>query len=155
MTWKNHKLVTIAMAYTVDLPLEGIVVATLASVFPDAIELLLHLRHRGVSHFWIIYVIMFLIAHFGFADASVSACLAEWFALGCLFHLFQDAMSKSGIELYPGSRNKIKLGQLYITHQASEYITALVIIALCLGIKALRVTSGSSVWKPGLAFFGI
>ena len=156
MTWKNHKLVTVTMSYTTGLPVEGIIMVAAASIFPDAIEFILRLRHRGVSHFWVIYTLAFLIAHFNLINLAPPApLLLEWFALGCMLHLLQDAMSKSGIELYPGSRKKIILGQLYITKQNSEYAAALIMILVCLGIKTLQVSTGADVWKPGFVFINL
>jgi len=154
MTWSSHKLTTAAIAYALGLPVEGIVFATAASTYTDAIEFVLRLRHRGISHFWGIYLTLFLVAHFNLLNFNLTPPIPfllewlEWFALGCLLHLFEDAMSKSGIGLFPYSTRKIKLGELYVTGQISEYLVAFAIVAVCLGIKAWLVHTGQAVWKP-------
>ncbi len=50
-------------------------------------------------------------------------------ATGALFHLVEDAMSKSGIPVWKG---KMIVGRLYKTGTVSEFIVVLVIVLLCM-----------------------
>ena len=151
MTWRNHRFVTAAIAYVLDLPVEGIIVSVIASTFPDKLEFIfpVKLKHRGISHFWAMYLGLFLMAHFNFLKLNPSlSLLIEWFMLGCLFHILEDALSKSGVIFFPGTLKKIKLGELYATRSFSENLVAFVIVGICLGIKAWLVHKGLAVWKP-------
>ena len=152
MTWQNHKLTTAGITYALGLPLEGILVAVCASTFPDAVEFIFHSRHRGVSHFWGIYLLLFLLGYLNpFRLPLWAALLLEWFALGCLLHLAEDAMSRAGLEFYPGSKeHKIKLGELYVTRQEGEYLVAFLIAAVCLAVKFFQVRAGICCWRPEL-----
>jgi len=156
MTWKNHKLVSIAIAYAIGLPLEGIIAVAIGSIIPDFIEFVFKIKHRGISHFWGIYALVFLFATYhAFQQPIIAGLIIKWTSLGCLLHLFEDAMSKAGIPMFPGTFKRIKLGQLYITKQPSEIIVALSILAICVAIKMIKIHFGIDVWRPEILTINI
>jgi len=155
MTWKNHKLVSIAITYAIGLPLEGIVVVAIGSIIPDFIEFVFKMKHRGMSHFWGIYALIFLFATYHVFQQPIVGLIIKWTSFGCLLHLFEDSMSKAGIPTFPGSLRKIKLGELYITKQPSEFFLALSIVVLCIVIKIMKVYFGIDVWRPKILVLNI
>ena len=153
MTWKSHKLVSAAIAYAIGLPLEGIIAVTIGSITPDFIEFVFKIKHRGVSHFWGIYALVFLFATYHALQQPIAGLIIKWTSLGCLLHIFEDAMSKAGIPMFPGTFKRIKLGQLYKTKYPSEAIVVLAIIVLCGLVKAIKIYLHTDTWQPVILFW--
>ena len=150
MQWKSHRIISAATAYTMGLPVEGIIAVTAGSVLPDLIEFLLRAKHRDISHFWGIYLTLFLFfAYWPFSNNFwFFACISKWLVLGCLFHIIEDAASKSGVSFLPGTNKRIRIGELYQTGTQSEFITVVLILIFLLLFKAVLVTVSGSDWLP-------
>ncbi|MEI7636058.1 MAG: hypothetical protein WCJ37_02045 [Syntrophus sp. (in: bacteria)] len=151
MKWISHQICTFAGTYAIsgNLPLSFAVSAF--SHLPDVIEYgpgkYIFRKHRGVSHnpiFW--FVILALSVPFSYLPVIqwAEVFLGRWDvfskwnfsvmcvlipATGALFHLVEDAMSKSGIPVWKG---KMIVGRLYKTGTVSEFIVVLVIVLLCM-----------------------
>jgi hypothetical protein len=144
MKWASHQIVTFAGTYAIsrNLPL-SIVVASF-SCLPDAIEFgpgKLIFKHRGLSHnplFWLVILAVSWASSYLPIIQMTESFLGEWGfskmfvlipATGALFHLIEDALSKSGIPIWKG--NKVA-GNLYKTGTVSELFVVLGIVLICL-----------------------
>ena len=150
MRWKSHRIISAVAAYTMGLPVEGIIAVTAGSILPDLIEFLLRAKHRDISHFWGIYLALFLFfVYWPFSnDFLFSACLSKWLVLGCLFHIIEDAASKDGVPFFPGLNKKIKIGELYYTGTRSEFVTVICSVSFLLLLKTLLVLTENKSWLP-------
>ena len=136
MTWKNHRLTTFALAYAVAGGIFFSLFAMLASTLPDRLELWGLIKHRTVTHFWVLPVVVTLVLGVAARQSGIkpsSILLALVF--GYAAHLFEDALSKSGIPVFGPWGSRAGVG-LYVTGQASEWITAWVLILLSIGLAA-------------------
>ena len=149
MLWKSHKILSGAIAYTMGLPVEGIALVMVGSVFPDSVEYVFRSKHRGIFHFWLIYFIVFLLAFFkGFSPVYLNFVL-KWFSFGCLLHILEDSMSKTGVPIFLGMKKRLKL-KLYSTGRASEYVLLFVCVLIFFVIKTFKVKYGLDSWKPNI-----
>jgi len=154
--WKSHKITSAAIAYAFSLPLEGIIVVAIGSIIPDFLEFIFKfkLKHRGITHFWGLYAIGLLVIHYHPFSQPLITSLLTWLMLGCLLHIFEDSMSKSGVPFFPGIRGHyIKVGELYKTKDISEFFTVLALLSGCLLIKFLNVKFAEDNWIPKLLFY--
>jgi len=154
--WRAHEITSAAIAYTLCLPLEGIIAVAVGSIIPDFLEFVFkfRLKHRGITHFWGLYGIALLVVHYYPFAQPLIASLLTWFILGCLLHIFEDSMSKSGVPFCPGIHGHyIKLGELYKTGELSEFFTVLALLSGCLLIKFLNVKFAGDNWTPEILFY--
>ena len=136
MKWASHKVCTFAGVYAVsggNLPL-SLAIATFSHL-PDIIEFgpgkLIFSKHRGASHSPILWLavaaLLWSFSYHPIIQQGVELFggygFASWWvllpAMGALCHLIGDALSKSGIPIWNGTR---LAGRLYRTGTASEYM---------------------------------
>ena len=158
MKWKQHKLVTGVCVFACTGNLIGAIIASAASIFPDAIEYWMpgawQEHHRKTSHWFPIYLfpllfawsileakqgffsspaqyISFLAIHSTESMIFVALNFSFWFFVGCLCHLAEDAFCGGIPVFYPTERPKW-FPRLFYVGKPSEYIFSysLVLIAL-------------------------
>jgi len=136
MTWKNHRITALALAYAATGGIVFSFFAALSSTLPDRFAGNVE-NHRTITHFWLVPVaaMVFLITISRQADIKpYSILLAAIF--GYSAHIFTDALSKGGIPVFGPWGEKYGLG-LYITGTSSETLSTvgLVLISICLAMN--------------------
>ena len=144
MKWISHHVCTFACSFAIsgNLPL-SLAISTFSHL-PDAIEFgpgkFIFRKHRGISHhpvFWIVILLLSypfsylpllqqtegLVGNWGFTSLWVLVP-----AMGALFHLVEDSMSKSGIKLWKTHRLAVNL---YRTGTVSELLVVIGITIIC------------------------
>ena len=157
MTWKNHYVVTAALALTLTGRLDTAFAAMATAALPDQLEAFLPLgRHRGATH-WLGLWLGVLLAvpcyfprelrrlapgvwrHHGHALPAWHLALgtaALGLALGPLLHVVLDGCSRDGVPVLPFSRARLQLS-LYRTRNrrwpwdVSEWVFTALLLAAC------------------------
>ena len=151
MKWISHKICTFAGVYAISDNLALSVAVSAFSHLPDLVEFgpgkLIFKKHRGASHspmLWLGFIVLSwlcsytaLVQHtegffgkYGFTSLCVLIP-----AIGAFFHLAEDAMSKSGIVVWKGT--KLAAG-LYKTGTRMEGAVVLAVVILCAVPFAIR-----------------
>lgn len=134
MTWPLHKLTSFSMVYLVTGDATASIVAGAASVLPDAIEFPFRglIPHRTITHWPYLYIVLIVISAMGFFfSGHVLFFLALCVGVGCLLHVAEDALSKTGVP-YLGPFGPKKGFDFYKVYTVREWLTALAIIVPCL-----------------------
>jgi len=137
MQWKNHRLTTCAIVYSLTGSIPATAIATASSVLPDVMEARLLknislVKHRTLTHYpWLYLVPAVILWRLLQSGPNYVGYLVFFILVGCLCHLAEDFMSRSGIPLLtPGGKHTGL--NFYITKCPSEGFAALAIIALAL-----------------------
>lgn len=93
MKWYNHKAVGAGVSLLFGLPISGIFITTVSSVLPDVVEFGV-LKHRGLSHAWWIYALLYVVSTAILPKYSI---YFSFIVLGILIHLICDALTMMGI----------------------------------------------------------
>lgn len=132
MKWVSHIAIAAAICATVN-PF-AVPAAVLGSTAPDWLEPVVSViqrrkvRHRTVTHHLTSWLAL---AAFGWLVWDWRGWVM-WFALGGAVHWFCDALTRSGAQLHPWSRERMTLfGGRITTGSASEYVVTVLIVAAC------------------------
>lgn len=133
MQWYFHKTTTFALVYAVSGDLTASIVAGVASIIPDAIEMPFMglIPHRTITHWPYLYLV--LIAGFGCAwnlSGHIGFQMGLFVSIGCLLHVAEDALSKTGVP-YGWPFGKKRGLDFYKVHTFREVCTAVTIIVPC------------------------
>ncbi|MBE0427694.1 MAG: metal-dependent hydrolase [Nitrospirae bacterium] len=126
MKWYSHKAVGAGASLVLGLPLSGILITTLSSVLPDAVEFGV-LKHRGLSHAWWIYGLLYMASVIAFPGYSIYFFCA---ALGILLHILCDAMTMTGVPAIPFSEKRIAF-KFFKTGSFTEYVVVVMVVFAC------------------------
>ena len=121
MTWKSH--IAFATAVTFPFNPSAIPLAVIGSTAPDWSETILkffgiQVEHRGMTHYLsnplaIIFISLFLDYH----------SFVFWFGIGYLTHWFCDALTITGVPLFPYTHHRVHFfGGVLRTGHIQEYI---------------------------------
>lgn len=139
MKWCNHKLTTFAMVYAATGGVVAASVAAVSSTLPDVLEFRGVIRHRTITHWPYLYLVpaIILISQFREQSAKLAPYIFLFILIGCLCHLAEDALSKTGIPyiLPYGPRAGL---DLYITGKPSEYFAAMILTGVSTWIAWLN-----------------
>lgn len=140
MTWYFHKLTTVSLVYAVSGDATASVIAGGASVLPDAIEFPFGgaLSHRTITHWPYLYLV--LAVGFGFSLFVMDQVLMYfgfWVCIGCLLHVAQDSLSKTGVPFLSPFGQKKGAG-LYKVYSFSEFLVAVSIIVPCFFVASVQ-----------------
>jgi len=117
LKWVNHKIAGLSVSLLLGFKPLGVVIATASSVVPDTIELGIF-KHRGISHAWWLYVLIFGATYVLF---PVSHAYIFYFVIGVFLHILCDACTYSGVPVGIGDKRRFAL-RLFRTGSAVEYI---------------------------------
>lgn len=139
MTWYFHKLTTFSLVYAASGDATASVVASVASVIPDALEMVSFglIPHRTITHWPYLYMV--LIAFFGglfYSSGQIQFYFAMFVSIGCLLHVAEDALSKGGIP-FCGPFGERSGADFYKVHTFREVLTALSIVCPCISVAYL------------------
>ncbi len=128
MIWRNHAIFTASLLLINDQPWPAVLVATLASSWPDRIESIFGWRHRGVSHWPGLWLALLGVSYW--IRDTIVAYVLYWVAIGSLTHILADFLSKSGVPLLWPHRNVRGLG-LFRVGSFAEQMFIVFWLALC------------------------
>lgn len=128
MLWISHKITTFSIVFAATRNLLFSIVAAVASILPDFLEVPWLMKHRGLSHsvpVWLGLTTAVIIGSWN------SPTLPKWgtiaVCLGVLMHLVEDAFSVMGVPVYGNKSIALKV---YRTGGVSEFIAVAVVVGL-------------------------
>lgn len=116
MIWSSHRIVTGASVFALSQNLIGSFAAVSGSTFPDALDMTFPLKHRGISHWFVIYLVPLILDYYFLMDRYLLLRFPDfidlfsvfpltfairylignylfWFFVGCLFHILEDSLT--------------------------------------------------------------
>jgi membrane-bound metal-dependent hydrolase YbcI (DUF457 family) len=144
--WANHKLLSFSLTLAITGNFVGSLVSAFSSIFPDLIEgkgFLHHpfsvqyqkwqKRHRGLSHLFAMYFVMFIVALFisKYTKETLSAIalFTTFFFAGCCLHILQDSICGKVPLISLRKRYGIRL---FRVGSIAEYVVVFAISAILL-----------------------
>jgi len=137
MRYRNHMLVNLSAGLWLNASLGNTGAMVLSSVFPDIVDhLTLSERnwwkgHRGLSHFWLVYVAGCAILCISIPPQLTGYLL--YFTLGCLLHIFMDFLTPMGVPVF--TLRERRSASLFKTGSISETVFALSFFLLTVYLK--------------------
>jgi len=128
MKWVNHIIVAGSTAAVADPAI--VPYAVFGSILPDLAEKFLPVsKHRGETHYLVVWIAAFLFSLFIFDFKGVLIGIT-W---GGLTHILVDALSVSGVPFAPWSENKFHLfgGRLRVGAPAEYLISISILLISC------------------------
>lgn len=138
MTWKNHKMATLALVFSFTGSFTASSVAALSSHLPDLLEVRGIIPHRTFTHYPYPFLIAAIVSWQMLNAVPGYGYYMLFFALvGWLLHLAQDALSLGGIPLVTprGKRWGVKM---YVTREPSERMVVMFLFGASLLLAAAR-----------------
>ena len=134
MTWKSHRVTALTAALALGVPLPVLPVVWLGATFPDRMEMIFGMEHRGWSHSLLVWLSLFIFFYYAYLPRYFIFVLG--FVLGSFVHILTDSFSVGGVPLY--KKKYCLAAGFYRTGEASEYVTALVWSLVMVGFLALK-----------------
>lgn len=136
MTWYSHKVITASIVYGVTEDGLCVIPALFGSVFPDAVEYFTsdnwHENHRKSSHWFMLYLIpAILLLYFSMSFVVVKVFM--FFLVGCLLHIFEDAITGK----VPSFKPDKKIGARIIKNGTLIELLSTLIIAVAVGVMII------------------
>ena len=144
MKWVNHEIVTGSIMFAISNDLLSAALAMAGSVFPDWIEGRPTLfnysswrkNHRGVSHFFLLYFLAFLLLAF-IKTISYSILLQYviYFVFGAILHVLEDALCGKVPLLKLNKKTGLKL---FTVGSVREYFISLIFF-VCIFLECIKI----------------
>lgn len=137
MKWRNHKLVTFSVVYSITGSLVSSLSAMAGSVLPDMMEIGGVVRHRTVTH--LLFAWMVICAFFWFwlrskGFTSTSLFITFFCTAGATLHVIEDALSYGGVPIFLPYGRKVGLG-IYKTDTIGEELMVLGLVLVFSGFS--------------------
>lgn len=168
MIWQSHRVITGVTIFLTTQSAFATFAALSGSIFPDKLDIGLSLKHRGVSHWWPIYLLPLPLVYFfwisqylllPFPDylnlvlhypTSVTIRLlsgnwAFWFLIGSLLHILEDAFT--GYIPLRTPKDWFNIYRPFYTGSPQETHFVIVYSLICL------LLIGARVWQTGTFIF--
>ncbi len=132
MKWRNHKIVSFSIIYSVTGSLIASTFTMIGSVLPDVLELGGTIQHRTVTHLawlWLLICGACWMAFKNTGFTSVAYYLLFFCFVGGALHVFEDSLSDGGVPVLDPYGKKIGFG-VYRTKTLSEELTVLGLVVL-------------------------
>ena len=159
MIWASHRIVTGISVFTLSSSMIGALAAVSGSTFPDSLDMTFPLKHRGVSHWFAVYVVplildfyfimdryfflhfsdymnLFQVFPFELACKYLLGNLFFWFMIGCLCHIIEDSLT--GYIPIRSPHDKVSLWHPFYTGSPTENVFVLVFSLFCLALVFFR-----------------
>ena len=141
MKWVNHEIVTGVIVYGWTGDLMSAAFAMGGAIFPDKVEgrpgtsyWSWRARHRGWSHWPVIYIALYAIMHIGWLPRdSEMALYGGFICVGALLHILEDAVCGKVPFLFPWQKVGIKL---FTVGSVTEYLFSMAVVILSYIIHA-------------------
>lgn len=133
MKWVNHEIVTGVIVYGATGDLLSTVFSMAGAIFPDKVEgrpgtnyWSWRARHRGWSHWPVIYIAIYALMQLGFLPQGADAEKGVSFVcIGALLHIAEDAVCGKVPFLFPWQKVGIKL---FKVGSVTEYLFSMVLV---------------------------
>ena len=133
MKWVNHEIVTGVMVYGATGDFLATAFAMAGAIFPDKVEgrpgadyWSWRARHRGWSHWPVIYIAIYALMQLGFLPQGADAEKGVSFVcIGALLHIAEDAVCGKVPFLFPWQKVGIKL---FKVGSVTEYLFSMVLV---------------------------
>ena len=141
MKWVNHEIVTGVIVYGATGDLLSTVFSMAGAIFPDKVEgrpgtnyWSWRARHRGWSHWPVIYIAIYALMQLGFLPQGADAEKGVSFVcIGALLHIAEDAVCGKVPFLFPWQKVGIKL---FKVGSVTEYLFAMALVIITYIIHA-------------------
>ncbi len=141
MKWVNHEIVTGVIVYGATGDLLSTAFSMAGAIFPDKVEgrpgtnyWSWRARHRGWSHWPIIYIAILAIMQLGFLPQGADVEKGVMFiAVGALLHIAEDALCGKVPFLFPWQKVGIKL---FTVGSVTEYLFSMAAVIVTYIIHA-------------------
>ena len=141
MKWVNHEIVTGVIVYGATGDLLSTAFAMAGAIFPDKVEggpganyWSSRARHRGWSHWPVIYIAILAIMQMGLLPQGADVERgATFICIGALLHIVEDAFCGKVPFLLPGQKVGIKL---FKVGSVTEYLFSMAVVILTYIIHA-------------------
>jgi inner membrane protein len=135
MKWVNHEIVTGVIVYGATGDLLSTAFAMAGAIFPDKVEgrpggnyWSWRARHRGWSHWPVIYIALYAIMQLGWLQAhNEIAVYGSYVCIGALLHIAEDAVCGKVPCLFPWQKIGIKL---FKVGSVTEYLFSMAVVVL-------------------------
>lgn len=135
MKWINHEIVTGVIVYGVTQDMLASAFAMGGAIFPDKVEgrpgqsfLSWRARHRGWSHWPVIYIALYAILQLGWLPShSEIAVYGSFVCVGALLHIAEDALCGKVPFLFPWQKIGVKL---FKVGSVKEYLFSMLAVVL-------------------------
>lgn len=160
MKWNNHKLCTFGTVLMLTGNIAGAFISMCTSCLPDRLEgrppdqksdsnayWQWRKRHRGYSHWLALYVVLLVVYIYGcrFANMnkvySVAYAYGVFLFLGCILHIFEDAVCGKVAWLLPGQKHGIRLFKVGSWQEYFFVFAWLIFLYLVIGQKMMTGTA--------------
>lgn len=141
MKWVNHEIVTGVVCYSLSSDPLLAIAGMVGAIVPDKIEgnprsgnyWSWRARHRGWSHWPLLYLLLALLIAQGTPDLLHPADIAIphlvfWGCVGALLHIAEDAVCGKVPLLTPWGKHGLRL---FAVGSVTEYLFAIAIVCLC------------------------
>ena len=159
MIWSSHRIITGVSVFALSQSLIGSFAAVSGSTFPDTLDMSFSLKHRGMSHWFVVYIVplildfyfvmdrylilsfqdffnLFHVFSFGEAVRYLIGNYLFWFFVGCLFHILEDSLT--GYIPIRSPSDKVSVYHPFYTGSSKEMIFVYFWSILCLGIVFVK-----------------
>jgi len=140
LKWRNHKLVTFSVVFSITGGIIPALAAMIGSILPDVLEMRGLISNRTVTHyvwFWLAGSVAIWLALKGSGFSSIVLYIIFFVATGGLLHICEDALSYGGIPIYTPFGRHVGLG-LYETGTITEEFTVLGLVVIFAGFAWCR-----------------
>ncbi|SDP69013.1 metal-dependent hydrolase [Selenomonas ruminantium] len=141
MKWVNHEIVTGVIVYGATADPLATVFSMAGAIFPDKVEgrpganyWSWRAKHRGWSHWPVIYIAIYALMQLGFLPQGAEAERGVSFiCIGALLHIAEDAVCGKVPFLFPWQKVGIKL---FKVGSVTEYLFAMALVIITYIIHA-------------------
>ncbi|MBQ1809068.1 MAG: metal-dependent hydrolase [Selenomonas sp.] len=135
MKWINHEIVTGVIVYGATQDMLAAAFAMGGAIFPDKVEgrpsasyWSWRAKHRGWSHWPVIYIALYAIMQLGWLQAhNEIAVYGSYVCIGALLHIAEDAVCGKVPCLFPWQKIGIKL---FKVGSVTEYLFSMAVVVL-------------------------
>jgi inner membrane protein len=135
MKWINHEIVTGVIVYGATQDMLAAAFAMGGAIFPDKVEgrpgasyWSWRAKHRGWSHWPLIYIALYAIMQLGWLQAhNEIAVYGSYVCIGALLHIAEDAVCGKVPCLFPWQKIGIKL---FKVGSVTEYLFSMAVVVL-------------------------
>lgn len=129
----SHKITTFSIVYITTRNLLFSLVAAVASILPDYLEVPWLMKHRGLSHSVPLWICLSGAAIIGNWHNPTIKWSVVAICLGILMHLVEDAFSIMGVPVWQHKNLALKV---YKTGALSEVVVVLAVVGIAYNIYA-------------------
>lgn len=168
MIWQSHRIVTGITVFLTTQSAFASFAALSGSIFPDQLDIGLGLKHRGFSHWWLVYLPLLPLIYFFWLSQYLLFSFSDylnlvlhyplsftlrilagnwffWFFVGALLHILEDAFT--GYIPLRSPKDAFNIYRPFYTGSPQEIRFVFVYSLICM------LLIGAQVWRTGTFVF--